>query len=62
MRDIDNTDAVADYLHVPIKTVRQWRYTQTGPAAIKVGRHVRYRRSDVDRWLDDHRDTPRPAA
>lgn len=52
---------VADYLGIPLGTVYQWRYRGTGPRGSKVGKHVRYRRSDVDAWLEDHAD-PAPAA
>lgn len=51
---------VADYLHVPVSTVYQWRSKQYGPPGMKVGRHVRYRRSDLERWLDAQAQ-PQPA-
>lgn len=54
-------DEVAHYLGVPIRTLYAWRHTGRGPRGFKVGRHVRYRRADVDRWLDQQAD-PRPAA
>lgn len=43
---------VAEYLRVPEKTLSQWRYLRTGPKWSKVGRHVRYRWSDVDAWVE----------
>lgn len=46
------TADVADYLRVPIATLYGWRYRGEGPLAIRVGRHLRYRRADVDAWLD----------
>lgn len=50
-----SVDDLAAYLGVPVATVRRWRYTGTdGPRSMKVGRHVRYRRADVDRWLEQH--------
>ncbi len=52
---------VADYLGVPLQSVYQWRTRGEGPRGIKVGRHVRVRRSDLDAWLDAHAD-PEPAA
>jgi excisionase family DNA binding protein len=42
---------LADYLDVPAATVYRWNYLGTAPQRIVVGRHVRYRRSDVERWL-----------
>jgi hypothetical protein len=55
------TDAeAANYVGKPTKTLANWRHLGTGPAFIKVGNRVRYRPSDVDRWLDEH--TIRPGA
>jgi excisionase family DNA binding protein len=45
-------DELAYFLGVPVKTIYQWRYKGTGPTGLRVGRHVRYRQIDVDRWLD----------
>lgn len=44
---------VAEELRVPVSTVRGWRTRRLGPPGFRVGRHVRYRRADVDRWLDE---------
>lgn len=52
---------LAELLRVPVGTVYAWRYKGTGPRGSRVGRHVRYRRADVDAWLAEHAD-PRPAA
>jgi excisionase family DNA binding protein len=43
---------LADWLGVPVASVYQWRHHGTGPAGIKVGRHVRYRRSEVEAWIE----------
>lgn len=43
----------ADYLQIPAGTLRQWRHKGFGPPAIKVGRHVRYRPADTERWLTE---------
>jgi excisionase family DNA binding protein len=43
---------VADFLAVPLGTVYRWRYEHIGPTGVRVGRHVRYRRSEIERWLD----------
>ena len=45
-------DELASYLGVPKETVYQWNHRRVGPPAIKVGRHLRYRAADVERWLD----------
>lgn len=51
-RPLGSVDAVAEYLGVPPATLYQWRYRGIGPRASKVGRHLRYRWADVERWLD----------
>jgi len=48
---------LADYLDVPVKTLYAWRYRREGPPAFRVGRHLRYRRSDIQRWIQQRIDT-----
>lgn len=43
---------VADYLGVPITTVYTWRHRSQGPPGFRVGRHLRYRRRDVEAWIE----------
>jgi excisionase family DNA binding protein len=43
---------VATYLRVPLKSLYTWRYTHDGPPSARVGKYLRYRRTDVDAWLD----------
>ena len=47
---------VSDLLGVPITTIYAWRYHGEGPQGYKIGRHVRYRWSSVEAWLDGHAD------
>ncbi len=42
---------LAKLCQVPLATVYRWNYLGTGPAFLKLGRHARYPRSEVDRWL-----------
>jgi excisionase family DNA binding protein len=44
---------VADYLSIPAATLYAWRHKGTGPRGIRVGRHIRYRESDLEAWLDE---------
>jgi len=48
-------EELAEYLGVPIKTLYKWRQEGTGPASVRVGRHVRYFVSDVRDWLSQQR-------
>jgi predicted DNA-binding transcriptional regulator AlpA len=42
---------VSSLLGVPVKTLYAWRYKETGPRAILVGRHLRWHPEVVRRWL-----------
>ncbi len=44
---------LALYLEVPVATVYAWRHRRRGPPGFKVGRHLRYRARDVERWILD---------
>jgi predicted DNA-binding transcriptional regulator AlpA len=39
---------------IPVQTLYKWRASRPrkGPRAVRIGRHLRYRKTDVDRWLD----------
>jgi excisionase family DNA binding protein len=45
-------DELADYLKVPVKTIYNWRSEGKGPRGLRIGRHVRFRASDIEAWLD----------
>lgn len=51
-----DVDAVADLLGISRQTVYMWRTRGAGPRGIKVGGRVRYRRSEVDKWIDQRSD------
>ena len=42
---------LSELLGVEAKTLANWRCLGKGPRSIKVGRLVRYRIADVERWL-----------
>ncbi|MBG6213448.1 excisionase family DNA binding protein [Cryobacterium sp. CAN_C3] len=65
LRDMDNerllglgleplltTSELADYLGVHAQAIYDLRTDGRGPSGIRVGREIRYRVSDVCRWLD----------
>lgn len=47
------TAEVAEWLRVKVNTLEHWRSRGRGPAFRKVGGVVRYRRSDVENWLEE---------
>ena len=50
--DVISIDEVARRLDIPKHTLYDWRYRGVGPRSHRVGRHLRYRWSDVLSWLD----------
>ena len=54
-------DALASELGVPIGTIYAWRYRGLGPRGYRIGKHVRFRRADIEAWLETQAD-PRPTA
>ncbi|ACZ30598.1 phage transcriptional regulator, AlpA [Xylanimonas cellulosilytica DSM 15894] len=43
---------LSEYIGVPMKTIKDWRTKGEGPAAIKIGNHVRYDVRDVRAWIE----------
>ena len=50
-------DDLANFLGVPIKTLYAWRYHGEGPVGFRVGRYIRYRRTDVEAWIERQLDS-----
>jgi predicted DNA-binding transcriptional regulator AlpA len=50
---------LADRYGLPVKTRAQWASKGTGPRYARMGRHVRYRLSDVIDWETERVDEPR---
>jgi predicted DNA-binding transcriptional regulator AlpA len=73
-RDLDSTDErptaedqlltiaeVAAIVRVPVATLRYWRHLGTGPRSFRVGRGVRYWRTEITKWLQQQSDHDGPA-
>ncbi len=54
-------EALAEELGVPVRTIYAWRSKKKGPRAATFGKHLRYRRSDVDAWTEGQLDERKPA-
>ncbi|MGN6252585.1 MAG: helix-turn-helix transcriptional regulator [Marmoricola sp.] len=54
-----NTDDACAYLGVPKATLLTWRVRRPGygPRAVKAGGRLKYRLSELDRWLQDHEES-----
>jgi excisionase family DNA binding protein len=54
-------EQLATEIQMPLPTVYGWRSKGIGPRGYKIGRHVRYRRQDVEEWLTTRLHEPRVA-
>ncbi len=45
-----STTALSERFDVPVRTIQAWREQGTGPAGVRIGKVVRYRLSEVERW------------
>ncbi|MGE0183881.1 MAG: helix-turn-helix transcriptional regulator [Parvularculaceae bacterium] len=52
-KDRLNNEEAAQYLGLKAATLNKWRVYGEGPPFIKVGRLVRYRRTDLDAYLSN---------
>lgn len=56
-------EQAADILNHPVRTLQAWRLRNVGPAYVRTGRSVRYRRRDLTAWIDANTVTPtKPAS
>ncbi len=53
MPELFTISETSAYLRIPVETLRRWRTQGTGPRAAKVGKHLRYRKAEIDRWLEE---------
>jgi DNA-binding transcriptional MerR regulator len=42
---------VSRMLKVPVNTLRHWRLNHIGPHSFRVGKEIRYRPENVEKWL-----------
>jgi predicted DNA-binding transcriptional regulator AlpA len=46
-----STSELAEWLKVSVATIYGWRRMGYGPPASRIGKHISYRPSDVQRWM-----------
>lgn len=52
----------ADLLRLSVRTLQAWRTRAFGPAFVRAGRAIRYRRRDLHTWVDVNTVSPGEAA
>jgi len=53
--DLLDERQVASSICHSVRTIQKWRVTGQGPNFFKLGRSVRYRRSEVIAWVEERR-------
>ena len=53
---LNDLEWLSGYIGIPERTIYNWRQRGEGPPACRIGKHLRYRRSDVEAWLAERRD------
>ena len=44
---------LSEYLQVPVQTIYAWRHEGVGPRTLRAGRALRFRKADIDQWLEE---------
>jgi len=58
MKRVINEVRAAEILDISIQTARNWRHLRKGPAYLKLGRAVRYRLEDIEKFINSKRVDP----
>jgi excisionase family DNA binding protein len=53
-------EEAATILGIEVATLYSWRHRKMGPKSYSVGRKVKYKASDIDRWLEERSKPGRP--
>lgn len=56
MEPLVSMQDLADTFGVPLLTVRRWRKYGKGPKGYRIGKHVKFRMSEVEAWLQAQRE------
>lgn len=56
LQPLMSIEDLSEYLHVPVRTLYDWRLAGRGPCAVHVGRQLRYFVNDVHDWLASQRE------
>ena len=55
---LGTTEESAPYVGHTERTLVRWRNQGTGPSYIRIGRKIRYRKRDLDAWIETNRVVP----
>lgn len=60
--DLLTTQQASEILQTPAPTLVRWRFERRGPAYVKLGASVRYKRADLEAWITANRVDPQTEA
>lgn len=46
-------EEAAEFLRVPVATLRYWRHMGTGPKSARLGGRVMYKQVDLEAWINE---------
>lgn len=46
-------EEAAEFLRVPVATLRYWRHMGTGPKSARIGGRVMYKQVDLENWINE---------
>ncbi|MGO3510120.1 MAG: helix-turn-helix domain-containing protein [Glutamicibacter arilaitensis] len=49
-------EEAAEFLRVPVATLRYWRHMGTGPKSARIGGRVMYKQVDLEAWINEQFD------
>ena len=58
MTQLLTTREASDVLHIPIGTLRSWRFLGKGPPWVKIEGAVRYDAAELQKYIDENRCLP----
>jgi hypothetical protein len=53
-----SSQETADFLCIPLSTLRYWTWQQTGPRSYRIGRSRKYKPADVRAWVERRANEP----
>ena len=57
-----SSQETADFLGVPLSTLRYWQWQRTGPRSYRIGRSRKYKPGDVRAWAERQAEEPERAS
>ncbi|MFJ4166850.1 helix-turn-helix domain-containing protein [Microbacterium sp. NPDC089698] len=49
--DLLTVEELSTWMQIPVSTLYQWNFKEVGPTPLKLGKHLRYPKAELERWL-----------